>query len=447
MDRVKFLSEEASGKNLSPKVREKRKLIVGVDPGTTCGLAVLNFNSKPLYIDSRKDLALGDVARIVMGFGEPVIVAADVTTVPDFVAGLAKSLDAVIFTPRSLLDSGEKQCIAQKYAGEYGFKLKTPHERDALVAAIKAFKHYKNKFKRVEVEARRKGLSLSLDEVKELVVRGHSIRRAIALRSITGKTEEGETGKIVPYEKRVALSDVDLKLRRLRKRLSNCKNRVKQLKDSNEGFKGRVRNLELKIIELQNLLDYAKKEESRGISRERKYRILRMEISTLRKQLNDAREEAEQYKMRLKILQVYKKLEASGEVIQVKPIERFTKDGLDEAFRLYDIKKGDAVTLLDSSGGGVSTSMELARRGVKVVIAGTTMAHQAEETLRKYGVTVLSSKDLKIEWVEGHSYVKKGEVEKAVKEAAKKEGAEAGKGIEGIVGDYREEKMRSTRKV
>jgi predicted RNase H-like nuclease (RuvC/YqgF family) len=91
--------------------------------------------------------------------------------------------------------------------------------------------------------------------------------------------------------------------------------------------------------------------------------------------------------------------ESKGEVVLLKPIEAFTRDGLEKAFKLYDIKHGETVILLDASGGGASASEEIAKRGIKAVIACTTMSYPAEEKLRAYGIPVIPSENLNIEWL------------------------------------------------
>lgn len=171
---------------------KNKKLILGVDPGTTCGLAAITFDSYPIYIGSHRGISRGDVARIVLGLGEIIIIAADVTPAPEFVIKLAKMLSAEIFRPESLLEASEKQNIAQMYAEKYNIKIKDPHERDALVAAIKAYQHYQNKFGQLEVEIQKTGSNLPMDEAKTLIVKGFPIQKAINLLT-PKKIDEGES--------------------------------------------------------------------------------------------------------------------------------------------------------------------------------------------------------------------------------------------------------------
>jgi len=59
-------------------------------------------------------------------------------------------------------------------------------------------------------------------------------------------------------------------------------------------------------------------------------------------------------------LQRLRELESKGELILLKPIDRFTAEGLERASKLYEIKPGDYVLLLDATGGGATTARKLA---------------------------------------------------------------------------------------
>ncbi|MFH0897361.1 MAG: DUF460 domain-containing protein [Candidatus Bathyarchaeota archaeon] len=76
-DRIGFIDGNSSHPITLPNNRNE-KLIVGIDPGTTCGLAVITFDATPLYSSSGKGLTRGEILSIVTSLGKPVIAAADV---------------------------------------------------------------------------------------------------------------------------------------------------------------------------------------------------------------------------------------------------------------------------------------------------------------------------------------------------------------------------------
>ena len=84
----------------------------------------------------------------------------------------------------------------------------------------------------------------------------------------------------------------------------------------------------------------------------------------------------------------------------LKPVETFTKEGIDRAIQLYGIEEGEVLFMLDSSGGGSSTSRRVAERKVRAVMACTPMSHTALEVFRERGIPILDSKDVGVRWVE-----------------------------------------------
>ena len=94
-----------------------------------------------------------------------------------------------------------------------------------------------------------------------------------------------------------------------------------------------------------------------------------------------------------------RELESKGELILLKPIETFTKEGLENSFKLYEIKPKDNVILLDASGGGATTVEMLAKRGVRTIVTRTSMAHHARETFMKHEIPIVPDK-IEIKWIE-----------------------------------------------
>jgi len=440
-ERVEFMPRKESERGQPFKFNPLKKLIVGVDPGTTCGLAVLTLDSTPIHVESQRGLTRGDITRILAKLGKPVIIAADVTPAPSFVEKLVKKWNAVLFVPSSDLETMKKRDLAQTHAQQFNINLKNSHEVDALFAAVKAFQHYKNKFEQVDKRVREAGVRVLVDDVKELVIRGHSIQRAI--EELTPKPRaEAEKPEIIELEKREAREDkLEREVKSLREKVLLQKSQIEHFKKLNLDLDLQVKELRAEIGRLQDRLDKMKGDADLKITREKRYQIIRREVEGLEKRLDAAQLETLRYKGELEESKRYRELESRGEVTFLKPIETFTRGGLDRAFKLYDVKIGDVVFLLNASGGGASTSEELAKRGVRAVVGGTPMAFQAEEKLREHGVSVIPSKALEIKWVEGYPYAKTSDVEKAILEAKGSEKAKAIKGLSEMVEEYKKERL------
>ena len=61
----------------------RKKLILGIDPGTTCGIAALDLNGNLLLIKSQRELLRSEVVDLTLSIGEPVAIASDVSTYPN----------------------------------------------------------------------------------------------------------------------------------------------------------------------------------------------------------------------------------------------------------------------------------------------------------------------------------------------------------------------------
>ncbi|MEM3994604.1 MAG: DUF460 domain-containing protein [Thermofilum sp.] len=159
--------------------RSERVLIVGVDPGTTTGVAALDLKGSVVALFSKRLLGRSQLTRALSELGRPAVVATDVQPPPSYVRKLASSLGAVLFAPPRPLSLDEKRRLAGEASSLSGVKVRDSHQRDALAAAYKAFLSYREKFEEVEREAERRALPVPLDEAKLLVLRGEPVASAV----------------------------------------------------------------------------------------------------------------------------------------------------------------------------------------------------------------------------------------------------------------------------
>jgi Uncharacterized conserved protein len=174
-----------------------RYLIVGVDPGVVTGIAIMDLEGKVLHTEARRNLPRGESLRRIYQWGVPVVVATDVSDVPEYVKKLAAMSGAVLYKPDRDLSVGEKSSIVEKI----GYPVGTSHERDALAAAYKAFAEYRTKFEKLERDFGAVLTRRQLAEAKALVAKGKSIAQAAA-EVLKGDREAGYTKVIyIPIEK------------------------------------------------------------------------------------------------------------------------------------------------------------------------------------------------------------------------------------------------------
>jgi len=164
-------------------------LIVGVDPGTTSGLASVDFTGKVVDLFSSKDLGLDKAIEHLVSLGSVSVLATDVSPAPGFVLRMASKLGAVVYAPP------ESALVLDKIALTRNHKTGDAHQRDSLAAALIAYSAYRNKFAKIDSL----GMDPSkADEVKHLFVRGYSIDKA---RALIDERNRNPPAKIAVQEK------------------------------------------------------------------------------------------------------------------------------------------------------------------------------------------------------------------------------------------------------
>ncbi|MBS7606338.1 DUF460 domain-containing protein [Candidatus Bathyarchaeota archaeon] len=386
--------------------------MVGVDPGLNCGLAILTLDGKPILVESHRGWSLAKILERIISVGKPTIISSDVSPAPELLRRLSKKLNAVLFEPIISMGSEEKHKLAQAYVERYGIKVENAHEIDALAAAIKAYQHYKNKLEQVDERLKRANEDLFPDDVKDLVIRGYSITRAI--KTLKELRVPGEPAVIL------SASNREERMREIIEELTNKlmleREKVMRLRAVNRELQLKIRDLEVEIKGLREALEKSRSEQIAQIRREREYQRLVEEINSLRNRISELEAQIEIYKRTINQLQQIGDLESREGLTLLKPIEAFTREGLDKAFRLYGIKVGDIVFILDPSGGGRTTAERLAKRGVRAIILRGLMAHEALEVFERYHVPVIPADKVSIRWIDGLPYANPNEIKRIIKE-------------------------------
>jgi len=123
-----------------------KRLIVGIDPGKTSALAILNLNGELEAILTLKNVGTGQWIKLIKSHGKALIIATDVNPPSKKVKKVSASLGAKLYYPRYSLTHKEKEMLTKKFEELVSNK----HERAALAASIKAYKTYKNFISRIK---------------------------------------------------------------------------------------------------------------------------------------------------------------------------------------------------------------------------------------------------------------------------------------------------------
>jgi hypothetical protein len=172
----------------------KKLLIVGIDPGTTTGYALLDIQGEEVFVNSSREISFDGLVQEISKKGIVLAVGTDKGKCPDLVERFSVKTGGKLFVPSSDLLVTEKKDLAKGHA------TKNDHELDALASAFFAFHQISLLIKKVEKN------TSQVEDTLLLVVRENlPIKDALSL--LTMKDEETKTVRRVIREKTYSKKD------------------------------------------------------------------------------------------------------------------------------------------------------------------------------------------------------------------------------------------------
>jgi len=232
----------------------KRRIIVGIDPGTTTAWAVLDLDGNKLHVGSSKGMGLSALISVITFFGRPLIVGCDKKKIPGFVDEFARKFGARVANPRDDLKVEFKRNLVS------GIAFENTHEMDALASAIFAQKEMNPLLDRVKRFIEKEDISRKKNENPEessigierpsvsaaelfetVLTTGISIKEAASLleeeESLSGTGNED----LPPAKKTRAILSI---LRAAQKESEILKDHNEQLAKESNQWKQRTKSLE-----------------------------------------------------------------------------------------------------------------------------------------------------------------------------------------------------------
>ena len=365
-----------------------RYTIVGIDPGTTLGLAMLDLEGKPIEVFSSKNYSISDAIRRIISYGTPLIVASDVTPTPSMVKKISKVFSSHIHELSESLSTEEKIALTK---GE-GYEYRNVHERDALAACLYAFKRYKKKFAQVR---KKTPPDVDVEEVKALVIKGVSISAAINSLVHSDSEEVGEHDVCGERgdEDENRINSTNSEILRLRGVIKAREREIEAMREYNAALRSELEAKEHEIQGLRTRMETIRSMSHRELEETEEIKRRDKEIKRLKNEIRAKEAENEDLRRIIEELKWGKEIN-NGERIKV--IKSFNRDVIQEVDKRYGFKRGDIVYLENGSGGGANTAELLARKGVSVVIYGKEMSHFAVEKFFEFGIPTFSTNDIPV---------------------------------------------------
>ncbi len=422
-------------------VRERKSIIVGIDPGITVGIAALDLNGRVLALHSERNMPVGEVFRFISEVGHPVIVATDVTPPPGFVVKISRSFKANLFVPRENIKVGDKNEVLRSL----GVRVEDDHQRDALAAAYKAYLRVKPKLEHVDAKLRESGLTGEAEEIKALVIQGYNLGEAIQRVTLRNrKPRERQDEK--EGEKERGNVDIEPYLRRIRE----LEERIELVEKENMKLRGVIKDQRKTIGRLERRIADYDEEVRRKILRERELEAKVKRIERLEKELREAKAVIERLSKDLVMVKRMNVVEIRGTAVPLKVLKVLSWRELERIEREVGIRKGDVLFVLNPAGAGKGIAVELVEKGIKALIVERPLPDPVRKVLREAHVPFFTSEELDVKRVDEFAVVERETLEDAVEKLlARWENEDKEKEAERflrLVEEYRIERIKELRR-
>ena len=350
-----------SGKRLErirfrPLSGKPRYLIVGIDPGTTTAVAALDLDGNLLHLASSRQMNMGDVVESLYRVGKPLIIASDVQEMPYSVEKIRRSFAAVAYTPKQ--DVSVETKIELTAAFPYG----NDHERDALSAALDAYRQYRHKFQNL---LKRIPPGHDLDEVRARVIRGQSLDQVI-----------GEMNSVLPG-RAVDIPSVPVEVKHDEK-VRVLDGMVKRLRTFVGELQEEVKEKDYEIQRLQARVRKIHTSQDTKIAKDTEVVKKDAIIQSLKKRLRKEERHNRNLSKRIIRIKQFAELSMDGEVLPVKVMESLTKEGLRRLTEDVGTEEGDIIFVIRLDDWGRSVVKDLAGIRVRAVVTGATVLAESD---------------------------------------------------------------------
>ena len=246
-DRLLFVTKK--------EITKKSYVIIGLDPGETVGLAILDLNGRILYVGSQSDLGLIKTLEIIYEHGIPIVFSCDVPHVQGLIKKIASKVGAMVYIPKRVLSVDEKRSIVRGL----GIKVKDSHERDALVAAFLAWQHYRKILEKVDHILSCLPPLFDHDEIKKEVIFGKPLKEVISsfIRKYIDKQISSALQSIELKSSRVTFHDWEEERKKL---LEHLEKEREKFRVELKALQDEIRKLRVKLKEKDAEIAYLNKQ-------------------------------------------------------------------------------------------------------------------------------------------------------------------------------------------
>ncbi|MFC7141216.1 DUF460 domain-containing protein [Halosimplex aquaticum] len=401
--RVEVERVRRDGIEFRPLAKRRDHVVVGVDPGTTTAVAIVGLDGEVLDVLSTRTADSAEVTEWIVERGRPVIVAADVTPMPETVEKLRRSFDAAGWTP----DRDLPVDVKQHRTREEGYD--NDHERDAMAAAFGAFDAHKDQFERIAAKVP------PGQEVGPVVARVVANEESVETVLDDLRDDGGEQ----PEES----EQPDNEQSPEQKRIGQLESQVAQLQSHVENLEETIAEKDDEIDDYERKLSEARSEARVEARKDREVTRLERENRRLKGEIDEKDDRIDELEGKLERLKTLWKLDHSNfadvaekkqGLTPVKVVEQFTSDAIDDADERFGLAEDDIILFRDASGAGASTADKIVDIDPQIVLRNGGLSDVADEILFKHDVPVAPADMVTVQEVDELAVAREREIDEAL---------------------------------
>ncbi|HNQ30464.1 MAG: hypothetical protein A4E36_01155 [Methanoregulaceae archaeon PtaB.Bin009] len=408
-------------------------LIAGIDPGTTTAIAALDLDGTLLLLQSSRQISMSGVIEALYRVGKPLIVASDVHDMPFSVEKIRRAFNAVAHTPRQDMSVEAKQTLTS------GYSCQNDHERDALSAALEAYRTYRNKFQSLQ---KRVPPGYELEEVRAGIVRGQSVEQVI------GDLNE----KAAPTEEKAPAVEMDAARD---ERIRILDGTIKRLRILVGELQEDLRERDLQVMRLQERLKRVRSRQDQKVRADAEVTKRDVIIQNLKKRLRKEERTTRAMKRRVERMKEFDEALLSGETIPLKILPALTREAIKTFSAEMGIREGDVLYVSRIEGFGKSVAKDLSQEGIAALLvgefAGKAVAMEVEAVFRELDIPLIAADQVRVVVKGGRGAADPGQFRDAVKRwkelQDRYEKEKKGRMLEDIFREYRAERGKEMKKV
>jgi uncharacterized protein len=369
-----------SGKRLErirfrPLSVKPRYLIVGIDPGTTTAVAALDLDGNLLHLASSRQMNMSDVIESLYKAGKPLIIASDVEEMPFTVEKIRRAFSAIAFTPK------QDTSVETKVELTAPFAYANDHERDALSAALDAWRQYRHRFQNL---LKRIPPGHDLDEVRARVIRGQSLDQVIGEMNSVAPVRATQVPPVAVDEKH------DERVRVLDGMVKRLRTYVAELEEEIKGRDYEIHRLSSRLRKAQTTRDAELARDTEVVKKD-------AIIQSLKKQLHKEERHNRNLVKRLARIKKFAELSMDGDVVPVKVMESLSREGLRRLIDDVGVDEGEIIYVTRTDGWGRSVIKDLTELQVRAIVVTEKILTESDPQLlpsfREAAIPLLSDRD------------------------------------------------------